>query len=400
MKKLVIIAVLIISATTMAQDIIITKDGDPLKVWGLEVSNSAVFYRESEAEDAPIKRIKKEDLLMIKYQDGRKEVIESSPATVPQATAPTAPTISVEDPAANETAIQRFNTYNDIEYTGKKTSKTADMLYCVLKAKPTSVILDKNVEVSVVPTRFYKSRSTVMDTRNNYPQGCAFVAEVKNRSSQTVYIDLGTSFFIRGSQAEPMYVPQAVTSTTSKTTGASVNMGAVARAAGVGGAVGTLANGVTVGGASTNGTSTITYSQRVIAIPPFSSQKLDEMYLFPDNSNQIFGPDITAGAGNGFVTSNAIGNTMEWTIRDGGKLQVGEMRELPAENNPVCFTFHFTYSFSEDISTPHVISLQLYTAKIFGANRRSAMSSNFKEMVHDIFPEKFRDIVSYMCVQR
>ena len=52
-------------------------------------------------------------------------------------------------------------------------------------------------------------------------------------------------------------------------------MGSVAGALGIGGVLGTLANGVNVGGASSTGTSTTTYSQRVISIPPMASVSLE-----------------------------------------------------------------------------------------------------------------------------
>ena len=78
MKRIVFTLLLVLFVgAAMAQDVLITKDGDPIKVWGVEVSNNAVFYRESEDENAPIKRINKADLLMIKYQNGEKVLIDS-----------------------------------------------------------------------------------------------------------------------------------------------------------------------------------------------------------------------------------------------------------------------------------------------------------------------------------
>lgn len=71
-KSLLFVSVLFMSFSAQAQDVVITKEGDALKVYGLEVSPSAVFYRESQDENAPIVRKNKSDLLMIKYSDGRK----------------------------------------------------------------------------------------------------------------------------------------------------------------------------------------------------------------------------------------------------------------------------------------------------------------------------------------
>lgn len=396
MKKLLFVAFVFVAGTLVAQDVIITKDGDPIKVWGLEQSSTAVFYRESENPDAPIVRMNKADLLMVKYQDGRKELIGEMSENKQAQPAPVAVQVEpVEDNAANEAAIREFNAYNDVTYNGKKSDKSADMLYCILKATPTSVITDKNLEVSVRASRKYNTKSKVMDTPNNHVYGCTFIVQLRNKSARTVYVDLGTSFFIRGSQATPLYVPQATTSTTTQSSGTSVNMGAVARAMGVGGAVGTLASGVNVGGGSTSGTSTVTYSQRIIAIPPYSTQVVDELSLFPEGSEYLFGSGVTVSMRNAVT----FGSVMEWNF-PGSDVATGEERELPMDGNPICFAFHFTYAMSEDMVNSHTINLQLYTGKVIGARRRSAMVSNLREMEHDIFPEKFRDMVSYMCVQR
>ena len=72
----------------------------------------------------------------------------------------------------------------------------------------------------------------------------AFCVTIKNKTNKTIYIDLGNTFFSRGGEAQPYYIPGETHQYKGGTTGASVNMGAVAGALGVGGALGTLANGV------------------------------------------------------------------------------------------------------------------------------------------------------------
>lgn len=397
MKRIVFtLLIILFVGTAMAQDVLITKDGDPIKVWGVEMSNSAVFYRESEDENAPIKRMNISDLLMIKYQNGERVLFDSEQpqSTNQPVTASTPTTESVEDQAANEAAIQRFNEENDINYTGKIDSKPAPMLYCILKAKPTSVIMDQNVELIVSPSRPYDESN--LYRRNSSPYGCSLIAKIHNKSNRTIFIDLGTSFFIRGTQAVPFYIPQSTTATSSQSGGVGVNMGAVAQAMGVGGTLGTVASGVTVGGGSTSGTSTTFYAQRVIAIPPYSTQELETQFLFPDNTEQFFGSDFKANTSR----RESYGNMMEWTIPADEQWTIGEERELAAENNPLCFAYHITYSFSEDISNPHNLVLQLYTGKIIGVKRLGAWSSNIGVIDHDAFPKEFSDVVSFMCLQK
>jgi len=65
--------------------VIVTKEGDAMKVYGVEISGTSVFFREQEAEDSPIRKMKKEDLLMVKYRDGKKVIMDDSerPRTKP-----------------------------------------------------------------------------------------------------------------------------------------------------------------------------------------------------------------------------------------------------------------------------------------------------------------------------
>lgn len=94
------------------------------------------------------------------------------------------------------------------------------------------------------------------------------IVTIKNRTNKTLYNYLANSFVITCGEAHVYFVPTAkfVTSGTSGDVG--VNVGALANAAGIGGTLGTIASGVTVGGSTTKQNTTKTFSQRVIAIPP------------------------------------------------------------------------------------------------------------------------------------
>ena len=53
-----------------AQVIIVTNQGDPIKAYNMEIGLSSIFYQLSERPDAEIKRIAKEDVLIIRKADG------------------------------------------------------------------------------------------------------------------------------------------------------------------------------------------------------------------------------------------------------------------------------------------------------------------------------------------
>ena len=56
--------------SVQAQDLIIPKQGDPITAYNVEVSGNFVFYTTEAKEDAPIQRIAKGNVLMVRRQDG------------------------------------------------------------------------------------------------------------------------------------------------------------------------------------------------------------------------------------------------------------------------------------------------------------------------------------------
>lgn len=87
------------------------------------------------------------------------------------------------------------------------------------------------------------------------------VVAVRNLTSEIMIIDQTKSFFVNTdgnsmSYYDPTIRTKSVTDISSSTDGASVNLGAIAGALGIGGPIGTLASGINVGGSETSGTST------------------------------------------------------------------------------------------------------------------------------------------------
>lgn len=75
MKHFGRIALSLLSATALqaqAQDILVTNDGESMKVYNLEIGPSSIFYQLSAEANAETKRIAKSDVLIIKKADGTK----------------------------------------------------------------------------------------------------------------------------------------------------------------------------------------------------------------------------------------------------------------------------------------------------------------------------------------
>lgn len=112
-------------------------------------------------------------------------------------------------------------------------------------------------------------------------------AVVYNRTSEIMTIDQTKSFFVNSNGRSTSYYDPTVrtTSTTdlsSSSRGASVNIGSIASALGVGGVIGDIANGVNVGGSGTNGTATTntTYVSDMpqVSIAPYGNGAMSKVF--------------------------------------------------------------------------------------------------------------------------
>lgn len=113
-------------------------------------------------------------------------------------------------------------------------------------------------------------------------------AVVYNRTSEIMTIDQTKSFFVNSNGVSTSYYDPTVrtTSTTdvsTSTRGASVNLGSIASALGVGGVIGDIANGVNVGGSGTNGTATTntTYVSDMpqVSIAPYGNGAMSKVFV-------------------------------------------------------------------------------------------------------------------------
>lgn len=97
---------------------------------------------------------------------------------------------------------------------------------------------------------------------------------VVNKTDHVIYIDKGSSFVYKNGEATCLFSNSSYSSGTGSAGGASVNLGGVAGALGVGGAVGSILGGVNVGGGRSTQSSTTFYEQRVMALAPKAAYTL------------------------------------------------------------------------------------------------------------------------------
>lgn len=131
----------------------------------------------------------------------------------------------------------------------------------------------------------------------NITEDGMFHVTIMNNTDEIMIIDNTKSYFISGGKSVSYYDPTVKTTTetdlSSVTKGASVNLGAIGGALGVGGVLGRALNGINVGGSGTSGTAvantTYIADQPQSSIGPHGSAQMGHVYpiIGFDDSNYV-----------------------------------------------------------------------------------------------------------------
>lgn len=384
---------------TWAQDRVITKEGDVMEVYRVDVGSTFIYYTLEDKDDAPLQKIAKADVLMIRKKDGTKiDVTAAATATAPASPAQTGQAaqpgivtlkreeLTAEGKAANDALMEKLNCHVELVLKESKQEdagkKKANRGFAILGVKQNSVIANEDIEVGMTLGVIYQEKKVdvffpLKVYELFYVSGGRFRPHIRfsvtNKQNKTLYLDLGNTFYISQGQPVCYYIPTSTTTSSASSGGGSLNLGAVAGALGVGGAVGTLASGVSVGGGSSKSTSTTTYSQRVIGIPPHATVQLSPKPLYPDNSYPIFN-----------FSSDC----------EGGVMMVGDNYTYAEETSPLQMSLILAYSETENCECTKSAPVNLYIRQLLGY-REGGMSINVNARVNNddvvIVPSKVTD---------
>ncbi len=158
-----------LSTSALAQDKIITKDGDVLQGWNVEISEKFVFYCTENKADAAIKRMEKDKVLMVKRQDGStvnlykdaQPAAEQTTATTETATSEPI-MLKVSDLTEkvrneNEALINSMNAVPSfVPEKDNDLKKKANEVWGIMGVKKNSVFTDGNVKLGIVIGFFKK----------------------------------------------------------------------------------------------------------------------------------------------------------------------------------------------------------------------------------------------------
>ena len=374
MKKLILLMMLPFCAlSAMAQDMLVTNEGKSMTIYNLEISDQSIFFQLSDKADAPLQKMLKKDVLIIKKADGTKLDLNAPQTTVAnQASQPaeqeesgivyvTPETLSPEAKAANDALIAKYN--QPVKYKlikEKNRGKKANYGIAVFGIKENSVISNEDIEIIITKGVIQEKgkKDPEVFVANEHTGKSALEFSIKNNTNQTIYLDLGNTFYTSMEQSVCYYIPTSTTTTASSSGGGSVNLGAVASALGAGGTVGTIANGVNVGGGSTNGTSTTTYSQRILPIAPMGRTTLDAQYMF--------GKDIFSPCQGLQCLSYHTNCENEFIFSDENNILTGDHYIYDKTTSPINLSFIIAYSHTEDCRLLKTQTVYLYLKDFYG----------------------------------
>lgn len=244
MKSIFTLLFVICAITTMAQDVIVKKDGNTILAKVTKVGDIEVEYHKFNSTSNRLYSIGKSEIIRINYEDGEQDEFNSMPEKIPQ-------TLEYAVGIDNE---QLISTYNNItEYQDITANNNVAKCYlATLGVSQDSQLSSEEIEISF--------RNEGMP---NY-----IAVEILNKTNHTIYIDNANSFEVLNNGACLSYYKAQQTSVTEvHGAGIGLNVGSVAGLLGIGGTINSMLNGVSVSTGNGLATTVTTIEQRVLPIP-------------------------------------------------------------------------------------------------------------------------------------
>ncbi len=327
-----------------AQDVIVLKDGSTILSKVTEVGKTELKYKKWSNIDGPNYVLSISDILSINYQNGEKEIFSDIQKenkinnSDHENSSNTIKTSCKVKPEANNSEL--INAYNKIITIRdeKGSNKIAKDGLCKFGITCNSVLSSKDLEIS-------------FERLPNWSICCQYGVALKNKTNKILYIDLGNSFNISSNGLyEVYYNSKQVTIGKGSSTGIALGLGSVADVLGIGGAVGTLAQGTTLASKTDKSVSTSYNNQRILAIPPLGKCFLSEHKEVGTKKN-----------------SECLSHGEQLLIKfKRGYINKGSSINFTEVNSPWKQNYIITYSDKGDFSTYKTVEFGIYIQQIFG----------------------------------
>lgn len=368
MKKVYFVSVVsFLSQIVFAQDVIVKRDGSSIISKVLEVNTDDVKYKKFSNLNGPTYTIKKSDLLSINYENGEKDTFSDVDNVNTSSSSGQSPRM-INKPAdkRNTELIQLYNRHHSPTGELDKKNSVAKYYLLILGVKSSSIMSNEDIEMKIV--------KDYIVSRNDHTKKSVYYINLTNKTNRTLYIDKGNCFKLYNNGGFYCYYDntEQITVNMGGGSGASLGLGSVAGALGIGGTIGQLADGVKVGGGSSHSVSKSYSQQRVIAIPPHGNRNLSEYKSVQTKKGNLFSDAeyTSIDKAESFNFSEYDIDLHEWHIKDfkleRGLVKRGEVLTYNENESPWKREFVITYSTDEYFRTYSSIKSELYLHEIMG----------------------------------
>ena len=360
---------------SFAEDVISLQNGDIVKAIISEITPNEIKYKKASNPKGPTYTIDKKSVTSILFQNGEIEkfntTAESSQNKVGQQNHDQNAITYAAPANNNDSIIALYNSYTPINEKKKPQNKPTDGGFIYWGITPNSVLSTNEINIEIKR----------IDHQMDLFQICwqTWEYSITNKTEFPIYIDLTQVFKtykggISDGLTSPWYDNTVYNESNESGRDVSLGLGAVTNALGIGGIVGTVANGVNIGGGKTNSASESKQMERILIIPPMSSRSLPDPYYKAkteiDSQKEhlitYFKPK----------TRKTL-NTKKWKID-----------YYPYDNAPVSISLLINYATKTDFSDTKMVSFTLFSRAIYGTPSGGSFTEHPEEFYQNV-PKHF-----------
>lgn len=325
MKNLLVILFILCSANVSAQDVIVKKDGATIVCRVVEVTATEITYIKWGDLNGSNYVMDKSLVSGINYKSGKKETFPESVKTE-IVESKSGIEMALPDDRNNQ-LINLYNTPHDVQPIYKKSNLSASYACCIIGIDNNSIISTNDFEIYLYRHKTWTASFKIM---------------LYNKSNHIIYVDMGNSFKIRRNGSFSMYYDTSQTTIT-QGTGSNVGLqiGSVANAFGIGGIIGNIASGLSVGSGNSSSISTTYFHQRILAIPPGGTHELETIYY---------------------------DKIMKWIVNKGELLR-GVKKTYDVNNSKVKAQIIISYSDNENFNSIRMLNATFFVREIIGIHK-------------------------------
>lgn len=379
MKKVLVLTILSIAAMNVAaQDVVVKKDGSTILAKVLEVNQDNIRYKKFSNPDGPTYTIGLSDVMAVNYENGEKETFDVSATSVSESQSSQK---QIERKAAgnNRQLIAKYNapiTLNPKE----QSKKPADKYILIFGVMQNSTLSNDDIEIT------YKKNKRSLGV-GNYER-ITYSINIRNKTNKVIYVDKANCFRIPSNGVALSYLSnEQVTVGRASGGGASVGLGGIANALGVGGAMGNIAGSIAVGGGSSNSVSSTYNDSRVFAIPPMGNANLRDEKFINITSNSFLTteksriinkeevlefPELVKDEirlpGGGPIIFVGKDETMNLELAK-GLTNWGYGKFFDEPSSPFTINYYITYSTSSDFSQYSTANFGIFIREVIGCKK-------------------------------